>query len=186
LGHPSLECRRVAADALVELGPTAREQVAQAAEGPDPAERTGAEAILKRVKENEARFGVRDAAERLSQLAVKEAYAGARALAREHRIELIAETDADAAASPIEDRSVAANGLLLRITKSPYRVEVVVGEGLRRRGFDADQAARLKETVSAALADRDFDRGLKDAVRFLVAFAANASGKPAPAADPKP
>jgi hypothetical protein len=181
LQDPSLACRRTAADALVRLGPLAREEVSKAADKAEP-EKELAQDVLRRIRSEEGRFGVRDPAGLLSPLAVKAAQRELLALRRKYRVEVLAETAAEApgGAKPPDDRT-GSDGLYFRVTRTPPAVEVHVGEALRRQGFDAEQEARLKQAVEARVADDDVEGGLLEGLRVVGEFeakAASPSSKP--------
>jgi hypothetical protein len=175
LQDPSPACRRAAADALVRLGPLVREEVSKAADKAET-EKELAQDVLRRIRSDEGRFGVRDPSGLLSPLAVKAAQRELVALRRKYRIEVLAETAAEApvGARPLDDRT-GSDGLYLRVTRTPPAVEVHVGEALRRRGFDAVQEARLKQAVEARVADDDVEGGVLEGLRVVGEFEAKAA-----------
>jgi hypothetical protein len=184
LQDPSPACRRAAADALVRLGPLVREEVSKAADKAET-EKGLALDVLRRIRSDEGRFGVRDPAGLLSPLAVKVAQRELLALRRKYRVEVLAETaaqppaDAKGGDRPFDDRT-GPDGLYLRVTRTPSAVEVHVGEALRRQGFDAEREARLKLAVEARVADDDVEGGLLEGLRVVGEFEAKAAPEAKP------
>jgi hypothetical protein len=73
-------------------------------------------------------------------------------------------------------RAVGNNGVYMLITKEPSSAEVVVSEGLRKRGFTPQYDAALRQLVRQHVARADYDGCLLASVRFVADVEKKQSG----------
>jgi hypothetical protein len=162
----SPEVQHAAREALVQLGPYARQDVlASDRKEPLPQE------VRARIEGPEGRSGVNDAGSCCSPQLLLETQRQVQQIARRHHVELFAETVANL---PKDGKNVAdwskerrTDGIYLLVCKEPPSVQVVVAPALERKGFTPECQAELKKRAEDALKKHEIDRGLRESVGYV-------------------
>lgn len=168
------EARRSAAEALVHLGPAARDTVLAYKGKTGRAPNALARDVFRRIQGREGRIGVKDECECFSVLALRQNTQAIQQLARTANVELLVETVPDltaeccAAAKDCVQRS-GAKGVHLVIAVHGPAVRVTLSESLRKQGFSA---RKLEQVVEEHLRRKDYDGGLTESIGLLARFEA--------------
>lgn len=129
-------------------------------------------AMLKRAQQKTGLSGIRDEAELFSPAALGEARRLARYLAQRHAIEVYAETGKAAAlemdSAHRRAQEIGVNGLYLSLRDQPPGVVFIVRERLQRHGASAMLQSQLRQSINAALGNKDYDACLLFTMHFVL------------------